>query len=280
MAVALKRGLGLLKVGVLSRIGWGLLAALSLAPAAMADMVLHADPVPVSVDTIRQWGQRTQEQGWRRYECAPLAEFPGAVLCLFAHSMMMNDIFHGAATAIEAPRGMAGSRSAALLGIDFRIDDLVAYRERRYPEGNVAPPDEAETPATRERVFLFEALPQLRERLGARSVIAAAWGNLPTIAHELYHARYFSDAAYRAAVIAFWNERLSDRERDHVRAVLAPLYDSRNEDLVINEFQAYVLPATAGPWVRDLNQKYRVSLREYLRERGFAPLPPLETAAG
>lgn len=261
--------------------GWrGILAALvvmiAAAAPAMAEMVLHAEPQEISAQSIRQWGERTREQGWRRYECAPVAEFPGAVLCLFAHSMMMNDIFRGAANAIEAPRGMGGR--SALLGIDFRVDDLMAYRDRRYANGN--PGGDTDSAAGRERAFLFDALPRLTEQLGARSVIAAAWGNMPTIAHELHHARYFSDVAYRAAVAAFWTERLSDAERAQIRALLGSLYDSRNDDLMINEFQAYALPGTASPWVRDLNQKYRAPLREFLRERGFAPLPAVEEGAG
>lgn len=254
---------------------WLALSSPALA-AALDDMVLHAEPQEISGPAIRQWGERIREQGWRRYECAPVAEFPGAVLCLFAHSMMMNDIFRGAANAIEAPRGMAGR--SALLGIDFRVDDLTAYRDRRYPDGN--PGGDAESAAGREHAFLFEALPQLTGQLGARSVIAAAWGNMPTIAHELHHARYFSDAAYRAAVAAYWNEHLSDTERAQIRSVLGSLYDSRNDDLIINEFQAYALPGTASPWVRDLNQKYRAPLREFLRTRGFEPLPAVEDEAG
>lgn len=268
---------------------WGCLgAALWLASAfpawAAADMVLRPEPLTISAQAIRQWGEQTREHGWRRYECAPLAEFPGAVLCLFAHSMMMNDIFRGPATAIEGPRGMGGR--SALLGIDFRVDDLLAYRASRYPRGapdvtpDVAPGGDPEGSGLREQSFLFESLPQLTERLGARSVIAAAWGNMPTIAHELYHARYFSDPAYRAAIAAFWNDRLSEAERRQIRTALGALYDSRNEDLMLNEFQAYVLPSTASPWVRDLNQKYRVPLRDFLNERGFAPLPPVEEGAG
>ncbi|MGE4278075.1 MAG: hypothetical protein AB7G62_00715 [Magnetospirillum sp.] len=255
------------------------LAALSVPahaePEPVAEVVLRSEPVEISHGVLKQWGEEIHEFGWRHYECAPMEEFPGTILCLFAHSVMMNDIFRGTAVAVEAPRGMISK--SALLGVDLRIEDLLAYRARHYPDGNpMIPEEDSDNAAGRERAFMFDVLPQLSERYQAQAVVAAAWGNLSTIAHELHHARYFSDTGYRTAIAEFWNEQLSEAERDKARAQLGTLYDSQNEDLIINEFQAYVLPGKPNSWAVSLNDTYRTALRDFLHGKGFSPLPAVE----
>ena len=57
--------------------------------------------------------------------------------------------------------------------------------------------------------------------------------------HELSHARYFTDARYRALCGEMWRQWLSAAERQRIRQVLADQgYDAQNEDLLINEAQA------------------------------------------
>lgn len=60
--------------------------------------------------------------------------------------------------------------------------------------------------------------------------------------HELSHAAYFTDPAYRAFTTRFWTTALSEAERAAFRAWLAAQgYDPANEDLMQNEAQAYLI---------------------------------------
>lgn len=60
--------------------------------------------------------------------------------------------------------------------------------------------------------------------------------------HELSHAAYFTDPAYRAYTIRLWTTALTEAERAAIRAWLAEQgYDPSDEDLMRNEAQAYLL---------------------------------------
>lgn len=57
--------------------------------------------------------------------------------------------------------------------------------------------------------------------------------------HELRHALYFLDQDYAKATRVLWTG-LSETERAEVRKKLGGLYVSSDEDLMMNEFQAYL----------------------------------------
>jgi hypothetical protein len=60
--------------------------------------------------------------------------------------------------------------------------------------------------------------------------------------HELSHGEYLTNAGYREHCRRFWRQQLTEAERGAFRRLLAGLqYDVRNEDLVINEMQAYLM---------------------------------------
>ena len=60
--------------------------------------------------------------------------------------------------------------------------------------------------------------------------------------HELSHGVYFTDAAYAAYARSFWQTALSDAQRDGFRHFLGGEgYDTTNEDLMLNEAQAYLI---------------------------------------
>lgn len=59
--------------------------------------------------------------------------------------------------------------------------------------------------------------------------------------HELSHAAYFTDPGYAALAKEFWTRDLSGPERTAVRYFLSSQdYDRTNDDLMINEAQAYL----------------------------------------
>ncbi len=60
--------------------------------------------------------------------------------------------------------------------------------------------------------------------------------------HELSHGEYFTNQAYRDFCTRFWHEELNETERQRFRRYLRQQdYDSKNEDLMINEMQAYLI---------------------------------------
>jgi len=60
--------------------------------------------------------------------------------------------------------------------------------------------------------------------------------------HELSHAVYFTDPAYVALTRHLWNDLLTDNERAAIRKFLGDDgYDVKNEDLMANEGQAYLI---------------------------------------
>lgn len=60
--------------------------------------------------------------------------------------------------------------------------------------------------------------------------------------HELSHGEYFTNAAYRDYCAAFWRESLSEAERTAIAGFLEMLgYDPADEDLMINEAQAFLI---------------------------------------
>lgn len=248
------------------RFFWGVLAAVlavsgcSSKPPPIMGPPFSLMPDAMSADRPDQmltWGEWVGLQHWKRYECAALSDHPGVAVCLFAHSYEMNRIFANAVARIEAPAHADGDRN--ITGIDLRLDDLERYWERGG--GLNAEQD----------YFRQVVLPQLRHSLGARAVIATGWGNQSTLEHELLHARYFSDPAYVAAVTEFWQDRISAPDRDRFRAELAVKYNGSDQDLIINEFQAYVLQSNPSNWLLEARRLYRTDLLRHLETKGLSP---------
>ena len=62
-----------------------------------------------------------------------------------------------------------------------------------------------------------------------------------TLLHEAMHGLFYAHAPFAAHCWRFWTEQLSAAQRETWVAFLASLgYDVGNEELVVNEFQAYM----------------------------------------
>lgn len=87
--------------------------------------------------------------------------------------------------------------------------------------------------------------------------------------HEMLHGVFFTDEAYAQRCTEFWQQRFSEEERACLRILLASLnYDPDFEELMINEFQAYMLtPQGPGMGPNILRGRAALLLREdYLPE--------------
>jgi hypothetical protein len=84
--------------------------------------------------------------------------------------------------------------------------------------------------------------------------------------HELSHAAFFTDPRYAALARQFWMTDLNEKERAAVRDFLAEQdYDRTNEDLMINEGQAYLFntphPRFFTPAMIGMTNEHHAQLR-------------------
>lgn len=78
-------------------------------------------------------------------------------------------------------------------------------------------------------------------RVGADANVTLA-ARATILRHELSHGEFFSDPAYADYVRRFWRTDLTEQERANVRQFLGSQeYDTSDEDLMLNEMQAYVM---------------------------------------
>jgi hypothetical protein len=78
-------------------------------------------------------------------------------------------------------------------------------------------------------------------RAGSETSLDAA-GRATILRHELSHGEYFTTPAYAAWTREFWQKILSPHDRDMFRRFLAGEgYDASQEDLMMNETQAYLM---------------------------------------
>ncbi|MFM8270447.1 MAG: hypothetical protein ACKN9V_09695, partial [Pseudomonadota bacterium] len=89
------------------------------------------------------------------------------------------------------------------------------------------------------------------------------------ISHELKHAQYFLNSKYRETVDRFWNETVSEEDRERVRTVLGERYNKNDEAVMRNEFQAFLLEMHAlEDMLKDFAPLYRDKLIQKLQEVG------------
>jgi hypothetical protein len=100
-------------------------------------------------------------------------------------------------------------------------------------------------------------------------------GTIPddeVVSHEILHAQYFTTPAYRGAIEAYWRA-LTEAQRAEIRRSLAGAYNASDEELMQNEFQAYVLMSGGErASLRHLIPAHREPLLELLGERGVLPI--------
>lgn len=84
------------------------------------------------------------------------------------------------------------------------------------------------------------SIPQNRKAGKGPAVTALARQTI--LMHEISHAEFYTNPLYRAWCRKFWREVLSERQRAAWRSFLVRSgYDANNEELMINETQAYLL---------------------------------------
>lgn len=96
----------------------------------------------------------------------------------------------------------------------------------------------------------------------------------PTLSHELLHAQYFKNKKFDIAIQDFWQTEVSNSDKVLIKKRLESYYDANNENLIRNEFQAYILMngAKNSSLLSELVDKYREPLIQFLEQRGVSPV--------
>jgi hypothetical protein len=90
-----------------------------------------------------------------------------------------------------------------------------------------------------DRVIL--SVPQEQPAAGPGQIPISRATRLTIFHHELSHAEYYTNDAYADYCIQFWSDVMTEDERKAMRQYLAGKnYDPNNEELMINETQAYL----------------------------------------
>lgn len=178
-------------------------------------------------------------------------------------------------------------------GNDFLVSELVIFFNLSEHAAIPLNPEEQklgrflqDQGLMRERFGFWQALkpnavilsiPQ--ENPGGDQPPVSALARRTILTHELAHAEYYTNPEYRTWCMHFWRQILDERQRGLFRSFLSRSgYDASNEDLIINETQAYLSftpdPRAFNAKMIGLNDSELERLRQAFR-RG-APAWPIE----
>lgn len=231
-------------------------------------------------------------------ECSETQELRGAFFCVddnmpnMARGLARASIFiEGAPAEVtgthQIPKGNLVTQSASetaaygrrCQGYDLKGDDLLNFYNA-VQKACRASKNNPDVCLNQEEKEFFEQfiLPQLRRNpqfvLITYALRNTSESGLATASHEIMHAQYFLDPVYRQITDLFWSNELSENERAQIRMSLGKYYDSSDDFLMKNEFQAYVLQyrSSTPALYANLAAQYRPRLAARLKAKGVSPL--------
>jgi len=215
-------------------------------------------------------------------ECRPTEEISGTHLCQFRTTGAMMMALGRANFFIEGYNGLKKlyrkgdpELNTQYGGFDLRGVDLVKFYEDALEACAKDGTDDCFLSQEKE---LFETLilPETKKNPNFIIITFANQGRVPwrdVVSHEIMHAQYFSDSKYREIVDKFWVDEVPNEEKASVKEILYKFYDTSDEGLMKNEFQAFMLMAGAeSSFLRHLVPKYRSSLISKLAAAGIHPV--------
>lgn len=124
-----------------------------------------------------------------------------------------------------------------------------------------------------DRVIL--SIPQTQQRTGADGITILPGVRGSILRHELAHGEYYANDDYAAYCTRFWEQVMTEEERAAFRVFLGgKAYDTDNEDLMINETQAYLIHTPDLAAFNPARVKLSAVAIERLRQRFWAGNPP------
>jgi hypothetical protein len=179
--------------------------------------------------------------------------------------------------ALEAAiRATGAEPDSYYYGHDYRASDLVRFFALADRDAIALNPEEARLRALLRTAGWVDA-----NAVGALISIPTAGVGIDAAAratilrHEISHGEYFTNPIYAAYAQGFWRTELTEAERGGIRRFLTRQeYDPGNEDLMMNEMQAYLVH-TADPRFFSAEMIGMTQQRlTALRERFLADIPP------
>lgn len=228
-------------------------------------------------------------------ECREFSRIPGTILCLTG-SMADVGNYQGRASLYAEGAGLDengnnvgkgqvvernsityATYSQRIGGTDIRSGDLQNYYRAVGSHCQCPCPDG--TGCSTGNFCLSGSEQEMYDRVIAPAdargrpyvVIMAPYEYGIIVEHEVLHAQYFNDPAYRSAVDDFWANGLSEAERTVITNELGDEYDKNDTYLIRNEFQAYALKSE-GSSHEGITTRFRSRFLAHLSARGVNPV--------
>jgi hypothetical protein len=219
----------------------------------------------------------------RYIECAELQELPGTFVCCSFFQKDINLALTRAGLFLGAGKGMSAGTlakqdSPALLN----YQKLVAGHNLAGPvildffRATDAATD-AQLKSNSAEAALSKALLQWSRLTGYADKFYVIGFSIQTtkdqrgvVSHEIFHAYYFLNLQYKATVVKFWRDHVSAEDRTAITLEIGRAYNTESEDLVIDEFQAYLVQENAeNDRMKAFVGKYRQDLLRALQAQGI-----------
>lgn len=219
--------------------------------------------------------------------CAEVLEVPGAFLCFPTYQNQMNQIF----TRIGIFWGTLNGFSP---GTILNLDDPYLKDLNKVIDGHnlpgiiienfftslkqMIPSPQTESFSEIEFQTNFVKLQKIQSLQGKYYLIATSVfpskDYLTTIRHEIHHARYYLQPELRSALEEYWKLQVSLEDKVEVKKIFSAIYNVQNEQVVIDEFQAYILESEENSGILSKFAKsYRVKLLTFLKKQiNYLPL--------
>jgi hypothetical protein len=188
-----------------------------------------------------------------------MQDIPGTIVAVFNNLIYMNNVFNRASTYIETADGyVTGPRLFGMeaIGHDLKGPDLFNFwtvvdqaqrleTATQFKQQIPSSLPEYHRRTKLEQVFFQNIiLPAIKER-GSENVVflggTSGISLLGTLAHEAWHAKYFTNKKWRDAVRSYW-ANMSKADQDLFKYSIAHVgYNLNDMDLMANELQAYLL---------------------------------------
>lgn len=220
-------------------------------------------------------------------ECRETKEIVGAYLCLSDTQVNMNIYLGRASAFVEGAGGNKGVVSKLndetlieyrryIGGHDLRGQDLLTFHQAvldkcKEENSELICLNKLETEIFQELILPMTS--SLKNFVVITFAKQSRMNWTEVVTHEILHAQYFNIELFRQITDAFWAEEVSPEHKILILSALDETYDTSDELLMKNEFQAYILMTGAErSLLRGFVGKYRGPLMEKLKNAGIKPL--------
>ena len=221
-------------------------------------------------------------------ECREVKELRGVHLCLSLNQIDMNLALARASSFIE---GVAGSKGEVIPhdkpklltylelvgGHDLKGNDLMSFYEAALSACEKSTNDNKICLNTQEKDlfenFLIPKIARNPNFVVITYALNSRMDYLTVVTHEILHAQYFVDKIFRKITDDFWEREVTRADKEDFRYLLSHSYDSSDDYLMKNEFQAYILQfGSEQGRFKILVNKYQESLLQKLKIKGKKPI--------